>query len=227
MAEKIINENEVIVNENIANEEVNEVKAKNKQPITLDEFKETVCILKHIGQYGQRAVINTLKKECIYEENGMYYIDYLNFDIAFNLAIVNFYTDFVLDDVNNYDHLDSIGVFDYIMDKSKETYHLYNIIDKELKQKVNVLNSVGSVITRALNGFVNSMPDIAELKSVLNDLPNVLNGVDPNVLQIFSKELANGTIQNQVIDKDKSNTNRDNTYGINEIKEILEANKNK
>lgn len=236
MAEKIINENvnenELISNESVVNEEVNEAKVENKPLVTLDEFKKNAKFTKYIGNYAQRMIIDTVKDDCIYEKDGMYYIDYLRFDISFNLAIVSFYTDFVLDDVNNYDHLDSIGIFEYIMDKCEETYHLYNIIDKELKQKVSVLNSVGAVITRALNGFINNIPDITELKSVLNDLPNVLNSVDPSVLQIFSKEFSNGTIQNQVIGKDKDK-NKDKSkddkkvYGIDEIKKILEANKNK
>ena len=85
-------------------------------------FKENVKFIKHIGNYAQRMIIDTVKDDCIYEKDGMYYIDYLKFDIVFNLSLVNFYTDFVLDDVNNYDHLDSIGVFDYITDECGETH---------------------------------------------------------------------------------------------------------
>lgn len=216
MAKNIVNEN--VINEEVKNNEdtevVNEevVETETRQPITLKEFKEKVKIEKYIPINTKRLLIDTVKNSCIYEQDGMYYIDYVQKEIAYNLAILSFYTDFVTDNINTYDHLNNMGAFDYICQKiESECNFIYNMINKELNQKVNTLNSVGTVIAKTLGDFINKVPNLSSLSGLLSNLPKALNKVNPEVLKIFAKELGNGTVQNQVVNKD------DNVIDITDI----------
>jgi hypothetical protein len=215
MAKNIVNENvinEEVKNENtdVVNEEVVEIETR--QPITFKEFKEKVKIDKYIPINTKRLLIDTVKNSCIYEQDGMYYIDYIQKEIAYNLAILSFYTDFVTDNINTYDHLNNMGAFDYICQTiESECNFIYNMINKELNQKVNTLNSVGAVIAKTLGDFINKVPNLSSLSGLLSNLPKTLNKVNPEVLKIFAKELGNGTVQNQVVNKD------DNVIDITDI----------
>nr|DAT84958.1 MAG TPA: hypothetical protein [Caudoviricetes sp.] len=211
---EVVNENTINVNENEVKEE------KTVEPITLDEFKAKVSCKQKTTITDKKKIIQLVIKNCIYEDNGVYYIDYLMREFVINLCMIGYYTDFEMGDLS-YDYLADIGVIDYVKDELYESdfNSLKCIIFNELEQKVNNLNSVGAVITRKFNEIIGKIPDVSELKGLIDNLPNILNSLDPSVVNAFANDLHNGKIINK----------RDNEkiYNFDEIKEIVDKNKQK
>jgi hypothetical protein len=72
----------------------------------------------------------------------------------------------------------------------------------DIYEKVRNWNSLGSCLYRIVDNFVKNLPDVKDINKMIKGLPKVLNGIDKDTLSIFAKELGNGTIANQVINKD-------------------------
>ena len=63
-----------------------------------------------------------------------------------------------------------------------------------IDKKVNILNSTGACLHRLLNTLLNKMPDINEAGKMIKELPEVLNKVDPKVIEMLGKDLKNSTV---------------------------------
>ena len=216
---KIKNE---VVNEDTINVNRNEVKEERiTEPITLDEFKTKVNFKQKTSITDKRAIIDLVIKNCIYENDGIYYIDYLMRKLVIDLCMIGYYTDFDMGNLS-YEYLDENGIIDYVEEElySSDFDSLQWIIVNELDQRVNYLNSVGAVITRKLSDIIGNIPDISELKDLMGNLPNVLNNLDPAVVSAFANDLHNGKVINNKRDSEK-------IYDFNAIKEIIDKNNSK
>ena len=56
------------------------------------------------------------------------------------------------------------------------------------------MNSTGASLYRLLGGLLDKMPDANEISKTIKELPEVLNKVDPKVIEMFGKDLKNGTV---------------------------------
>lgn len=207
-----IEKTNVNITENgVVNEQDNaQVSADNAQEtvkelpkINLEEFKEKVTIKKYIPFSSKKSIVDLIYTNCVVkdEESGIYFIDTLMQEMAYNFAILNYYTDFydVYENAReySYDEIAEAGVFRYITDPYCDRYEDICSLDDAIyrfNDRVNALNSTGTSIYRILNSLSDKMPDINELGKLMQDLPEVLNKVDPKVIEMFSKDLKNGTV---------------------------------
>lgn len=175
------------------------VEVKDFEKITLDEFKEKVTLRPTISLSETRDIIKLVSDNCIIEdkENGVFYIDYLMRDVVYDIAILNFYTNFgdVIDNAElyQYDYLNSIGVYEYIKTNTNSDITEYYVV-QNIENKVDALNSVGSCLHRVLSDVVAKIPDIKDINKTLNSLPKLLNKIDPKVIEAFTKDLKSGNI---------------------------------
>ena len=72
----------------------------------------------------------------------------------------------------------------------------------DIYEKVRNWNSLGSCLYRIVDKAIKDLPNMKDINKMIKGLPKVLNGIDKDTLAIFAKELGNGTIANQVINKD-------------------------
>ena len=207
-----IEKTNVNITENgVVNEQDNaQVSADNAQEtvkelpkINLEEFKEKVTIKKYIPFSSKKSIVDLIYTNCVVkdEENGIYFIDTLMKEMAYNFAILDYYTDFydVYENAReySYDEIAESGVFNYITSTYCECYKDIGSLDDAIyrfNDRVNALNSTGASLYRILNGLSDKMPDVNELGKLMQELPNVLNKVDPKVIEMFSKDLKNGTV---------------------------------
>lgn len=172
--------------------------------ITLEDFKEKVKFKNYISLSDKTTIVDFVWNNCIVkdEENGIYYIDSLIKDVAFHLAVLRYYTDFYevyeYAEDYSYDELAEVGIFD-----CDEYYNSYNdisivsdIVNYSFGDRVKAMNSTGASLHRLLNGFLEKLPDVNEINNVMKELPEVLNKVDPKVIEMFTKDLKNGTVKN-------------------------------
>lgn len=171
--------------------------------INLEEFKEKVTIKKYIPFSSKKSIVDLIYTNCVVkdEENGIYFIDTLMKEMAYNFAILDYYTDFYTVYENareySYDEIAEAGIFSYITDPYCDRYDDICSLDDAIYKfddRVKALNSTGASLYRILNGLSDKMPDVNELGKLMQELLKVLNKVDPKVIEMFSKDLKNGTV---------------------------------
>ena len=207
-----IEKTNVNITENgVVNEQDNaQVSADNAQEtvkelpkINLEEFKEKVTIKKYITFSSKKSIVDLIYTNCVIkdEENGIYFIDTLMKEMAYNFAILDYYTDFydVYENAReySYDEIAEAGIFSYITNQYCECYKDVGSLDDAIyrfNDRVNALNSTGASLYRLLNGLLDKMPDVNKLEEIMQELPKALNNVDPKVIEMFGKDLKNGTV---------------------------------
>lgn len=207
-----IEKTNVNITENgVVNEQDNaQVSADNAQEtvkelpkINLEEFKQKITIKRYIPFSSKKSIVDLIYTNCVVkdEENGIYFIDTLMKEMAYNFAILDYYTDFydVYENAReySYDEIAEAGIFRYITNPYCECRKDIGSLDDAIyrfNDRVNALNSIGASLYRILNGLSDKMPDINELGKLMQELPKVLNKVDPKVIEMFSKDLKNGTV---------------------------------
>lgn len=211
MAEKkvmqeVLEETTQDVVENVVNEVVAEETTEPPTLLTLDEFKEKLIIKNKTSIAEQQMLVETVYDSCVEkdEENGIYYIDYIMLQVAYNFSILQYYTNYyeIVEntDVYTYEYLDEIGVFDYVAENT-DTGAVWVMVN-DFTTRVADLNSVGCFMYRIADRFTKNMPSAKDLSKLVKSLPRAINNIDKDVLAVVAKELKDGKVIN--IDKAKN-----------------------
>ena len=201
--EKVIEKVEAMENteaientENVVAEEI----VKELPKITLEEFNEKVTFKNYIPFSDKNAIIELVWTNCVVkdEANGIYFIDSIMRDVAFHLAVLRYYTNFYevyeYAEEYSYDELAETGIFNHIAYTNNDIESINDIIQFNFEERVRAMNSTVSSLHRLLGGLLDKMPDVNKLSEVIQELPKVLNNVDPKVIEVFAKDLKNGTV---------------------------------
>ena len=168
--------------------------------ITLEEFKEKVTFKHYIPFADKNSIIELVWNNSVVkdEKNGIYFIDSIMRDVAFHLAVLRYYTNFyeVFEYAEEYayDELAEAGIFNRIAYTNDDIDSVNDIIQFNFEERVRAMNSTGSSLHRLLGGLLDKMPDVNKLGEVIQELPKVLNSVDPKVIEMFAKDFKNGTV---------------------------------
>lgn len=193
----------------VVDEAVTEETVETPTLLTLDEFKEKLTIKKRASVVEQQMLVQTVYDSCVKkdEENGIYYIDYIMLQVAYNFSVLQYYTDYyeVVEGSDNYtyEYLDEIGVFNYVAENIDVGVVRAMIEGFELR--VANLNSVGSFVYRLLGDFTKKMPDIKDLNKIIKNIPKALNSIDKDTISIFAKELGNGNLLGNLQKQENAN----------------------
>lgn len=196
VVENIVNEVE-----NVMEEKVEVVEQVDFVKLTLDEIKDKITIKNKIGVLAKQKIVKVVYDTCVKKDdgNGIYYIDTIMRDVAYNFAILDDYTDFysVVENAADYsyDYLDEIGLFDYVRANLSDDVMCVRDAICGFESRVIDLNSVGSCLHRIVGDSTKNMKNL-DLGKLLKDIPSVINGIDKDVLKIFANELKGGNIIN-------------------------------
>ena len=205
MAKKKVEKVEV----NTEVENVETVQEKIFEPLTLEEIKEKITVKSKCTIFDKKTIVQLVENGCVEKDeiNGVFYIDELMETVSKSFGILAYYTDFnmVVEDSGSYtyDYLYDCGLFDYIESQvDKKDMDILDSAIYGIYEKVRNLNSLGSCLYRIVDKTVKELPNMKDINKMIKGLPKVLNNIDKDTLAIFAKELGNGTIANQVINKD-------------------------
>ena len=210
MAKKKVEKVEVETTEVQNVETVQEtVQEKIFKPLTFEEIKEKITVKSKCAIFDKKAIVQLVENGCIEKDeiNGVFYMDELMETVSKSFGILAYYTDFntVVEnsDSYTYDYLYDCGLFDYIESQvDKKDMDILDSAIYGIYEKVRNLNSLGSCLYRIVDKTIKNLPDAKDVNKMIKGLPKVLNNIDKDTLAIFAKELGNGTIANQVINKD-------------------------
>ena len=120
-----------------------------------DSAFDKIQIKPYLPIATKRLICEEIAKNSIIEQDGMKVKDSIAFTIAFDLMIVQFYSNVDIDE--HYDEACEYGIIDYIKDNMNQnerefiSEHSYYMIQNE----INIHNSIAGVINRQLTKFIN------------------------------------------------------------------------
>lgn len=132
----------------------------------------------------KRLICEEIAKNSIIEQDGMKVKDSIAFTIAFDLMIVQFYSNVDIDE--HYDEACEYGIIDYIKDNMNQnerefiSEHSYYMIQNE----INTHNSIAGVINRNLQRLIDKTPDSKDLNKLIKNTVKELNKLDPTNLNM-------------------------------------------
>ena len=184
----------------VVNETVNET-VKELKEITLEDFKNNVTVYPRIGFMKKQAIVQSVYNNSVIKdiENGIYYVDVIMSNITFDINMLDSYTNFydVYEDADkySYDYLKDVGVFNcvYTQVDVADMALVEEAIEERL-MKVDALNSVGSCLYRTIKEVTKDLPNMQDFNKLLNKLPKLLDKMDKEKLEIFTRELKNGNV---------------------------------
>jgi len=149
-------------------------------------FKE-IKIKSYLPISTKRLMCEEIAKNSIIEQDGMKVKDSIAFTIAFDLMIVQFYSNVDIDE--HYDEACEYGIIDYIKDNMNQnerefiSEHSYYMIQNE----INTHNSIAGVVSRNLQKLIDKVPDDKQIKKLVTDIPKQINKIKPEQLELIKE----------------------------------------
>jgi len=135
----------------------------------------------------KRLICEEIARNSIVEQDGMKVKDSIAFTIAFDLMIVQFYSNVDIDE--HYDEACEYGIIDYIKDNMNQnerefiSEHSYYMIQNE----INTYNSLSGVVSRNLQKLIDKLPDDKQIKKLVTDIPKQINKIKPEQLELIKE----------------------------------------
>ena len=133
-----------------------------------------------------------------YDENNLVKIDFIHLDFFFDLEILKSYFSIeipkdieTINLLNAYDYLCENDIVSQLKTRIDEDYeYLVGLLDKEIKQKIEINNSISAVLSKTLNKIASSLPDEKSMQKIINSIPKAINKIDKGNLEAITSALG-------------------------------------
>jgi len=195
-------------------QELKEILSQNNKII----INELIKVKLYVSSIEKKLLVDNIINGCIeLDENYIMKIDYFNKNLVKDISIIANYTDLEFsedDSIAEYDYLIENGIFDYIIGgiNEKEIEFINDLLYDELKQKIDLNNSLTNVIVKTLNNLISKIPDEKSLNKMMSNMTKNLNKIKPENLnmmkdlfsqnkgQNFMSELSKNIVKNDGIE---------------------------
>jgi hypothetical protein len=150
-----------------------------------------------LGYKEGKETIGGIIDECIdISNNGIAYVNHFKKDMAIVCAIINWYSDITIDEVEldsdytNYDYYMISGLWEFVKNQLGNEYNiLADLIDKSIEEELRKYNSIESIINNNLNKLIDKLPTDKQLKKLTKTLVKDINSMNwdkvPMIKQMF------------------------------------------
>ena len=195
-------------------QELKEILSQNNKII----INELIKVKLYVSSIEKKLLVDNIINGCIeLDENYIMKIDYFNKNLVKDISIIANYTDLEFsedDSIAEYDYLIQNDIFDYIIENinEKEIEFINDLLYDELKQKIDLNNSLTNVIVKTLNNLISKIPDEKSLNKMMSNMTKNLNKIKPENLnmmkdlfsqnkgQNFMSELSKNIVKNDGIE---------------------------
>jgi hypothetical protein len=144
--------------------------------------------------------IDGLLVTSIIQKDSMWCVKYAHLEVSKFYLIVLLYTDIVFDTDDSlfdmYDFFVESCMYDIILSKISDINFLNDLIEKEITQYLALHNSLEYTITKVLGDnlskFVEKIPDEKGMEKLLKLLPNAINKVKPEYMDLIKDLMKKG-----------------------------------
>jgi len=165
---------------------ISEVTVKSYLPIILKR-----AIIHGIN--NEDAEIDGLISTCIELKDSMYYVNYARLTVSKFFLTISLYTDIVFDTDSMFDAYDFFmenNLYDIIASKISDLAITDKLIDMEIKQYLDVRNSLSFVVARSIDKALEKMPSEESLEKFFKKIPSLINKIKPENLEVFKEMIA-------------------------------------
>lgn len=150
---------------------------------------------KYLPVSTKKEIVKMVVDNCIYEKDGMKFVDVIKKKLSIDLALVNFYGSEDLIDIDM-DELYETGKFEELKDTIplSEIYFIEYAVDSVLEEEKEIYNSLSATVLRCFNKLISKMPDVKDYDKLLKKLPKVLDSISPENKEIF-KGIIEGNLK--------------------------------
>ena len=165
-------------------------------------LNELIKVKSFISSIEKKLLLDNIINGCIEtDENQIMKIDYFNKILVKDISIIANYTDLEFSDddsIAEYDYLIQNGIFDYIIKNinEKEIEFINDLLYDELKQKIDLNNSLTNVIAKTLNNLISKIPDEKSLNKMMTNMTKNLNKIKPENLNMMKELFSQNKVQN-------------------------------
>ena len=163
---------------------------------SIDDITETKTYLPFLQK--EYIVNNITETVTEVDENNMVKINFIHLDFFFDIEILKYYFDIEIpadiettELINAYDYLCENDIIAQLKMRIEEDYeYLVGLLDKEIKQKIEINNSISAVLSKTLNKIASSLPDEKSMQKIINSIPKAINKIDKGNLQAITSALG-------------------------------------
>lgn len=173
-----------------------------KEQILSDASLSELIKFKYVSLVSQKNMVDNIMAIClINDDNGFMKINYTLKNLFKSLYILTNYADIEFDelyDINNninsllaieiYDFCKQYKIYDYVLNNC-DCNDFNHLLENEITQKIEINNSVASILSQVLNNIVNKLPSQGELSGVMKELPNILASFNKPTSTLRKKKL--------------------------------------
>ena len=159
--------------------------------LNMTEILEGVEIKLYLSTIEKRIIVDNIINGCIeIDENSIMKVNFFNKKLINDISLITNYTNLIFSDdnsIDDYDFLTQYKILHYIIKNidSDELDFIYNMVEDELEQQIKIGNSLENIIAKGLNKLIDKIPDEKSMNKLINNIPKVLNKVNPENLNIL------------------------------------------
>lgn len=176
--------------------------------LNIEKFKKNLEIKYYLPLKLKQRLVQEVISNCMEEKNEVLYVNYFVKEMVYKLCILSYYTNYQFTDKIDYDSLQEIGAFDFVINEimrnnEDEISKLESLLCETVQEQKETYNSLSTIISKKLNEIIETIPDKNEWSKILKNAVKILNKSNPEVVQAFSKELLSGNLLS-ILRKNKS-----------------------
>lgn len=159
---------------------------------------DNINVKNYIPFIEKKLLVNDVVNSCLeINEDGFLICDNFMKKLLLDLKIIIAYTDIEFGEniIEEYDFLAENKIIN-IVKKSiskDELDFIYKMTDKEIKQRMNIENSLANVMIKVTNNIIKKLPDEKEIEGLLDKTSETLNNVDLKNIELL-KNIVDGEI---------------------------------
>lgn len=176
--------------------------------LSIENFKKNLEIKYYLPLKLKQKLVQEVISNCIEEKNEILYVNYFVKEMVYKLCILSYYTNYQFTDQIDYDSLQEIKAFDYVMSEimknnKDEIFKLELLLSETIREQKETCNCLSTIICKKIDEIIKVIPDKNEWSKILKNAVKILNKSKPEVVQAFSKELLGGNLLS-ILRKNKS-----------------------
>lgn len=191
------------------------------EKLDIESFKKNLEIRYYLPLKLKQKLVQEIISNCIEEKNEILYVNYFVKEMVYKLCILSYYTNYQFTNQIDYDSLQEIKAFDYVINEimknnKDEIFKLELLLSETIQEQKETCNSLSTIVCKKFDEIIKVIPDKNEWSKVLKNAVKILNKSNPEVVQAFSKELLSGNLLS-ILKKNKSEKLGTKKVNINKV----------
>lgn len=167
--------------------------------LSIENFKKNLEIKYYLPLKLKQRLVQEVISNCIEEKNEILYVNYFVKEMVYKLCILSYYTNYQFTDQIDYDSLQEIKAFDYVINEimknnKDEIFKLELLLSETIREQKETCNCLSTIICKKIDEIIKAIPDKNEWSKILKNAVKILNKSHPEVVKAFSKELLSGNL---------------------------------